>query len=766
MPGRRSALTALVGLLAAVVVLPAGAASATDGQPAGSTAGPAATTPVPTRVIIKLRPGLGQAAMASVLAGLGLSADRTLPLTGAVLATVPRGADAAAVAGALRKDSRVAYAVPDAWRSTLGGPAPDPLLGQQWGMDNVGQAVDGQAGGLRGIDVHAQDAWQIAGKGSARVIVAVLDDGVDTAHADLRGSIWTNAKEIPGNGIDDDHNGCVDDVHGCNVLTGTGAVYLPGDGGEHGTHVAGIIAATADNGIGGAGVAPGVTILPVKFLGASGGYDSDAIAAIGYAQRMGARIVNASWGASAALDSQAADPALRDAIASSGMLFVAAAGNDGVSDDNPAQASYPAAFSLPNLISVAAVDRTGQLAPYSNYGVASVDLAAPGDQILSTVPPAGANGYGYLSGTSMAAPFVTGTAALVLSEHPTDTPEQVKQVVLASVDPLPGLTAYVRTGGIVDAAAAVAWPGTPVSRLAGADRYATAAAVAAEFPPGLPVVYVATGQDFPDALTGAALAGWREAPVLLVTSGSVPAATAAALLRLRPGRIVVLGGTAAVSDAVLAALKPYTSLGQVTRLGGADRYATAALVAAQFPVSTPVAYLATGSAFPDALSGAALAARTPGPVLLVGQDGVPALTAQALIRLQPRQIVVLGGEGAVQPATLDQLQPFATSGSAVTRLAGSSRYGTATAVAAQFSPGVPVVYLASGGTFSDALVGAALAGGEQVPVLLVPRSGPTQDVLDALAQLKPRRIVVLGGAAAVPASWLTAAAALPAAAAP
>lgn len=762
MPGRRSALTAAVGLLAVVAVLPAAPAAAHEGRPTGPTTRPAAATPVPTRVIVKLRPGLGSAAKESVLAGLGLTAARALPLTGAVLATIPKGADAAAVAGALRKDSRVAYAVPDAWRSTLASPVPDPLLGQQWGMDNVGQAIDGQAGGLRGIDVHAQDAWQIAGTGSRRVIVAVLDDGVDIAHPDLKGSIWTNPKEIPGNGIDDDHNGCVDDVHGCNVLTGTGAVYVPSDGGEHGTHVAGIIAATADNGIGGAGVAPGITILPVKFLGASGGYDSDAIAAIGYAQRMGAKIVNASWGASAAIDSQAADPALRDAIASSGMLFVAAAGNDGVSDDNPAQASYPAAFGLPNLISVAAVDRNGQLAPYSNFGVSSVDLAAPGDQILSTVPPAGSSGYGFLSGTSMAAPFVTGTAALVLSEHPAYTPEQVKQQVLASVDVLPGLTASVRTGGIVDAAAAVAWPGTPVSRLAGADRYATAAAVAGQFPPGLPTAYVATGQDYPDALTGAALAGWQDAPVLLVTAGSVPAETAAALLRLRPGRIVVLGGAAAVSDPVLAALKPYTSLGEVTRLGGADRYATAALVAAEFPVGTPVAYLATGTAFPDALTGAALAARTPGPVLLVGPDGVPAATAQALTRLQPQQLVVLGGDGAVQPATLDQLQPFATSGAAVTRLAGSSRYGTATAVAAQFSPGVPVVYLASGGTFADALVGAALAGGEQVPVLLVPASGPTQDTLAALTRLTPRRVVVLGGAAAVPASWLAAAAALPA----
>ncbi len=755
--------TTVLGLVA---VLPAAPAAAREGSPSsGPARADAPVGPAPTRVIIKLRPGLGAAAEDSLLAGLGLRADRVLPLTGAVLADLPPGADAATVAGALSKDARVRYAVPDAWRATAATTGPDPLLGQQWGMHNVGQPIDGQAGGQRGLDVHAQEAWQIAGTGRSQVVVAVLDDGVDVNHPDLKASIFTNTKEIPGNGIDDDHNGCVDDVHGCNVVTGTGAVYVPGDGGEHGTHVAGIIAATADNGIGGAGVAPGVRILPVKFLGASGGYDSDAIAGIAYAQRMGAKIVNASWGASAATDPQAADPALQDAIASSGLLFVAAAGNDGVSNDNPAQASYPAAFALPNLLSVAAVDRNGQLASYSNYGPTTVDLAAPGDQILSTVPPVGTSAYGYLSGTSMAAPFVTGVAALVLSEHPGFTPEQLKARVLASVDPLPSLTSKVVTGGMVDAAAAAAWPGTPVSRLAGADRYTTAADVAGEFPPGLPTAYVATGTDYPDALTGAALAGWQQAPVLLVSPGAVPAPTATALRQLRPGRIVVLGGTGAVSDAVLAALKPFATSGQVTRLGGADRYATAAQVAEQFPVGGPVAYLATGTAFPDALTGAALAARSPGPVLLVAADGVPAATAQALARLQPQQIVVLGGEGAVPPTTLTQLQPYATSGTPVTRLAGLSRYATATAVAAQFTPGVPEVYLASGAAFPDALVGAALAGGQTVPVLLVPPSGPTQDIIDALTQLKTRRVVVLGGAGAVPASSLAAVAAITAPAA-
>ena len=191
----------------------------------------------------------------------------------------------------------------------------------------------------------------------------------------------------------------------------------------------------------------------------------------------------------------------------------------------------------------------------------------------------------------------------------------------------------------------------PVFRQSGADRYATAAAIsAATFTPGVPVAYVATGLNFPDALAGAAAAGYLGAPILLVTPDSVPAPTVAELQRLQPGRIVILGGPGAVSDGVAGTLSYYTT-GGVFRQSGADRYATAAAIsAATFTPGVPVAYVATGLNFPDALAGAAAAGYLGAPILLVTPDSVPAPTAIELARLNPGRVVILGGPGAVSDA--------------------------------------------------------------------------------------------------------------------
>ncbi len=207
----------------------------------------------------------------------------------------------------------------------------------------------------------------------------------------------------------------------------------------------------------------------------------------------------------------------------------------------------------------------------------------------------------------------------------------------------PGTALYALLPGMRSQIAAVV-----IERLAGADRYATAAAVsAATFAPGVPLAYIATGTNFPDALAGAAAAGTTGGPVLLVTPTSLPPVTAAELTRLQPGKIVVLGSTGAVSEAVSQALVPYTA-GPVERLAGADRYATAAAVsAATFAPGVPVAYIATGTNFPDALAGAAAAGTTGGPVLLVTGTTIPGSTAWALGHLKPGRIVILGGGSVV-----------------------------------------------------------------------------------------------------------------------
>ncbi|ADU50815.1 peptidase S8 and S53 subtilisin kexin sedolisin [Thermaerobacter marianensis DSM 12885] len=342
----------------------------------------------------------------------------------------------------------------------------DPGFPLQWGLRNDGQAIAGRPG-LPGVDVGAPAAWVLSrGEG---VRVAVIDTGIQIDHPDLQGAFWTNPAEAAGQpGRDDDGNGYVDDVYGYDFVHRDATVFDPADGEEHGTHVAGIIAARPGNGEGVAGLAPGVQIMVLKVFDAKGQSDSLMVAeAIRYARRMGARIVNMSWGAPGP-----ADPVLCQAIAESPMLFVAAAGNEG--NDLEVNPFYPASCDAPNLITVAAADNAGQLAVFSNFGQRSVDLAAPGWSILSTVPmtdergandpdlhPArrepglGRGAYGWLSGTSMATPFVTATAALVASRYPWLTPVQLAQQVLATVQRLPTLEGWVATGGLVSARNAV-----------------------------------------------------------------------------------------------------------------------------------------------------------------------------------------------------------------------------------------------------------------------------------------------------------------------
>ncbi len=288
-----------------------------------------------------------------------------------------------------------------------------------------------------------------------------------------------------------------------------------------------------------------------------------------------------------------------------------------------------------------------------------------------------------------------------------------------------------------------------VTRLSGGDLYATPAAISAvNFSPGVPVAYVATGHDFPDALAGAAVAGSSDGPILLVGPDTIPATTAAELVRLQPQRIVVLGGSGVVSDAVLSGLSAYTS-GSVTRLAGRDRYATAAnMSAASFNSGVSVAYVATGLNFPDALTGASVAGTADGPILLVSAKAIPAVTAAELSRLAPGRIVVLGGTAVVTDAVAASLASF-TSGT-VTRLWGANRYATAAAIsAANFAPGVPVAYIATGLDFPDALAGAAVAGSQGVPILLVSSNSIPAATAAELTRLRPARVILLGGTSAV-----------------
>jgi chitodextrinase/putative cell wall-binding protein len=289
-----------------------------------------------------------------------------------------------------------------------------------------------------------------------------------------------------------------------------------------------------------------------------------------------------------------------------------------------------------------------------------------------------------------------------------------------------------------------------VDRLFGSGRVETAAAIsAASFAPGVPVAYVATAGNFPDALTGGPAAGRRGGPVLLTAGDALHAATRAELQRLRPAAIVVLGGEGAVPASVAAELGALTS-GEVTRLRGNDRFATAAAIsAAHFDPGVPVAYVATGANFPDALAGGPAAFVQDGPVLLVNKDGIPDATLAELRRLGPARIVVLGGLGVVADAVEVELRGLAGAGG-VTRLFGSGRYDTAAAITrSAFTATGGTVFVATGGNFPDALAGAPAAALDRAPLLLVEKSSIPAPIADELRRLAPSRIVLLGGSSAI-----------------
>ena len=288
-------------------------------------------------------------------------------------------------------------------------------------------------------------------------------------------------------------------------------------------------------------------------------------------------------------------------------------------------------------------------------------------------------------------------------------------------------------------------------RLAGANRYETAAAVSrASFAAGVPVAYVATGTAYPDALAGGPAAARTGGPMLLTARGELPPATATELARLRPAKIVILGGTSAVSAGVAGRLAGYATTGSVVRLAGADRYATAARVSnATFGAGVPVAYVATGTSFPDALAGGVAAGRQAGPVLLVAPGSLPGATKVELQRLKPGRIVVLGGPSAVNDAVLAALRSYTSGG--VTRLSGSDRYATAVAISkATTKADAPrSVYLATGASFPDGLAGTPVAARTGGPLLIVPPGGLTASVADELRRLNPSRVVILGGPSVV-----------------
>lgn len=419
------------------------------------------------QILVKIKDN----APASSIEGLnhenGARLEEKIPHHRVSLVDLPAGLSVNEAIQSYEADPDVEYAEPNYEVTTaMMAPAPnDPNFPKMWDVNNRGQY-----GGTFDADIDAREAW-LDPTASNQVVVAVIDTGIDINHPDLKNKIWNNPGEIAGDHKDNDHNGYVDDVHGWDFYHNDASVFDSAEQDTHATHVAGTIAAQRNNNVGVAGISQQTKIMPLKFIGPGNASSIvDAAAAIYYSVDMKAEISNNSWGYYLSGESKT----LKDAVDYTttaftppgqdpvGQVFVAAAmngGDDFVGDNNDRNPVFPSSYPNSNIISVAASSDKDVLTSFSNYGYNSVDLAAPGKDILSTVP-GGAYQFGY--GTSMAAPHVTGVAALVKSQSPQLKAREIKDRILRSVDRKASLVGKVASGGRLNAAKALGANTSPV----------------------------------------------------------------------------------------------------------------------------------------------------------------------------------------------------------------------------------------------------------------------------------------------------------------
>lgn len=612
----------------------------------------------------------------------------------------------------------------------------DIYYDEQWSLENAGGGF-----GIEDADIDFEEMTKLAApQKQGEVITAVIDTGVDYSLADLKNQMVSTGYDF----INDD-NKAFDDQ-------------------GHGTHVSGIIAAEADNDYSMTGINQSTKILPVKVLDASGYGDTEQIAyGILYATDQGADIINMSLGGGY---SRVLEYAMRYAN-ERGVTIVAASGNDGWEE-----VSYPA--SSKHAIAVGATNKLDLVSDYSSYGK-DLDLVAPGTDIPSLLPDGNVT---LMSGTSMAAPHVAAVAGVLKSINPDLTPGQLENLLTASADDVefiaedappgfeedpffeedfpyemeelaPGFDLVSGWGRLNGAQAILAlkdkW--NLADRISGASRYDTAVEVSKKGWSTSGKAVIATGGDFPDALSAAPLAAYQNAPLLLTKTDSLPQSVKDELKRLKVTEVTLIGGLGAISPMVEMELK---ALGikatSIKRISGKNRYETSVNIAKQMKTSTQ-AVVATGSTFADALSIAPVAGSQKMPILLTKPNGLPAEVKAHFAAKSYSKTFIIGGKGAVSDSTAKEVKN-------PVRLSGASRYETNSAVITHFkgSFGGQYMYLSTGANYPDALAGSVLAAKTKAPLVLTAPNGPNAATVKTVKeQLKNvTGIYILGGEGALP----------------
>ena len=599
------------------------------------------------RVIVTLAKGESSEALdGEMVSTLDVSDSEEL-----VTMQVPDGISVDDYVKELEKDSSIKTVEPDYLITTTAVPN-DPYYSFQYHHDVL----------------NMESAWKKT-QGSSDVVVAVLDDGFDLDHPELRNQ-WETAYWTASRMSEEDH----------------------------GTHVAGIIGASANNNTYGSGVAPHTELMPIDVFEGEFAYTSDVIEAIYLAADAGADVINMSLGS---YNYSAYYNAAIQYAHQRGAVIVAASGND----DSPFP-HYPSGYD--NVIAVGATDEDDWITGFSNYGY-DQDIVAPGENIWSTLMR---GSFGAMSGTSMASPVVAGVAALILANEPHLTNIEVEKRLYDTAVDLGNPGKDVLYGnGRVDAAAALLisdtdQPFKPTDRISGSSRYMTAIAISQEGWKSAESVVLATAADFPDALAGGPLAFQEDAPILLTKTGALTPETKQEIQRLGAKKVIVLGRAGAISAEVEAELKRMNLT--VERIGGQTRFDTAALIAEK--LNSDKAVVANGLNFPDVLSVSSYAAKNGIPILLTRTDRLPEETKAALE--DKTSSYVIGSTGAVSDGVFKTLPK-------PTRLGGKDRYETGYVVATSLALGTDKAYIATGMNFPDALAGSVLAAKNDAPILLV-----------------------------------------------